>query len=144
MITLAAAARIVDAALAEGRRMNLPPLSAAVLDAAGCLVAFKREDNSSLLREHIAQGKAYGCLAMGVGGRVLAERARTGPAFIAAATTLAQGRLVPVPGGVLIRDAGGKILGAVGVTGAASDEDEACAVAGITAEGLTPDTGATA
>jgi uncharacterized protein GlcG (DUF336 family) len=142
MIDLTQAATIVDKALAHGRSMGLPPLTVAVLDAHGCLVAFKREDGSSLLRPEIAQAKAYGTLAMGIGGRAIAQRAAVAPSFVAAVNVLAGGRLVPVPGGVLIRSTSKAIVGAVGITGAISEQDEACAVAGIESVGLIADTGA--
>jgi len=142
LIDLATASTIVDKALAHGRGMGLPPLTVAVLDAGGCLVSFKREDGSSLLRPDIAQAKAWGTLGMGIGGRAIAQRASVAPAFIAAVNNLADGRIIPVPGGVLIRDSRKAIIGAVGITGAASDQDEACAVAGIEAVGLSADTGA--
>lgn len=122
--------------------MGLPPLTVAVLDAHGCLVAFKREDGSSLLRPEIAQAKAYGTLAMGIGGRAIAQRAAVAPSFVSAVNALAGGRLIPVPGGVLIRSASKEIIGAVGITGAISEQDEACAVAGIESLGLIADTGA--
>lgn len=141
MIDLIRAAIIVDAALARGRELGLPPLTVAVLDGSGCLVCFKREDGSSLLRPDIAQAKAWGALGMGVGSRALAQRAAVAPAFVSAVNALAGGRLIPVPGGVLIRDNAHFIIGAVGITGANSDQDEACAAAGIQAAGLTADTG---
>jgi uncharacterized protein GlcG (DUF336 family) len=141
MIDLVHASIIVDKALAHGRSMGLPPLTVAVLDAAGCLVAFKREDGSSLLRPEIAQAKAWGTLGMGIGSRALAQRAAVAPAFIAAVNNLADGRIIPVPGGVLIRDANNLIIGAVGITGAVSEQDEACAVAGIEAANYVADTG---
>ena len=144
MIDLAHAAIIVDKALEQGRTMGLPPLTVAVLDAAGCLVSFKREDGSSLLRPDIAQAKAYGALAMGMGSRAIAARASVAPAFVNAVNALAGGRLIPVPGGVLIRSSGKAVIGAVGITGAVSEQDEACAVAGIVAAGFTADTGADA
>jgi uncharacterized protein GlcG (DUF336 family) len=142
MIDLAHATIVVDKALAQGRSLGLPPLTVAVLDGSGCLVSFKREDGSSLLRPEIAQAKAWGALGMGMGSRALAQRASVQPAFISAVNALAGGRLVPVPGGVLIRSSGKSIIGAVGITGATSDQDEACAVAGIEAAGFTADTGA--
>src|ERR1700761_2806338 len=117
MIDLNRAATIVDSALAKGRAMGLPPLTVAVLDAAGCLVCFKREDGASLLRPEIAQAKAWGALGMGMGSRALAQRAAAQPAFISAVNALAGGRLIPVPGGVLIRSSGKSIIGAVGITG---------------------------
>jgi uncharacterized protein GlcG (DUF336 family) len=142
VIDLAQATRIVDKALAHGRTLGLPPLTVAVLDAHGCLVAFKREDGSSLLRPEIAQAKAYGTLAMGIGGRAIAQRAAVAPSFVSAVNALAGGRLIPVPGGVLIRSSSKAIIGAVGITGAVSEQDEACAVAGIESVGLIADTGA--
>ena len=141
MIDLANATIVVDKALEHGRTLGLPPLTVAVLDAAGCLVSFKREDGTSLLRPDIAQAKAYGALALGIGSRAIAARASVAPAFVSAVNALAGGRLIPVPGGVLIRSGSKAIVGAVGITGATSDQDEACAIAGITAVGLTADTG---
>jgi uncharacterized protein GlcG (DUF336 family) len=140
MIDLVKATLIVDRALAHGRTLGLPPLTVAVLDAAGCLVSFKREDGSSLLRPEIAQAKAWGTLALGIGGRAIAQRAAVAPSFVSAVNTLAGGRLIPVPGGVLIRDKSA-IIGAVGITGAQSEQDEACAVAGIQAAGFLADSG---
>ena len=142
MIDLAHATVVVDKALAAGRSLGLPPLTVAVLDGSGCLVCFKREDGSSLLRPEIAQAKAWGALGMGMGSRALAQRASVQPAFISAVNALAGGRLIPVPGGVLIRSSGKSIIGAVGITGATSDQDEACGVAGIEAAGFSADTGA--
>jgi len=142
MIDLAHATIIVDRALEHGRSLGLPPLTVAVLDAAACLVSFKREDGSSLLRPDIAQAKAYGALGMGIGSRAIAARAAVAPAFVSAVNALAGGRLIPVPGGVLIRSSSKSIVGAVGITGANSDQDEACAVAGIAAAGFMADTGA--
>jgi uncharacterized protein GlcG (DUF336 family) len=142
MIDLARATLVVDKALAQGRTLGLPPLTVAVLDGSGCLVSFKREDGASLLRPEIAQAKAWGALGMGMGSRALAQRASLQPAFISAVNALAGGRLIPVPGGVLIRSSAKSIIGAVGITGATSDQDEACAVAGIEAAGFTADTGA--
>ena len=142
MIDLAHATVVVDKALAQGRSLGLPPLTVAVLDGSGCLVCFKREDGSSLLRPEIAQAKAWGALGMGMGSRALAQRASVQPAFISAVNALAGGRLIPVPGGVLIRSSDKSIVGAVGITGATSDQDEACAVVGIEAAGFSADTGA--
>jgi uncharacterized protein GlcG (DUF336 family) len=144
MIDLAHATIVVDKSLEHGRTLGLPPLTVAVLDAAGCLVSFKREDGTSLLRPDIAQAKAYGALALGIGSRAIAQRAAVAPAFVSAVNALAGGRLIPVPGGVLIRSSSKAIIGAVGITGATSDQDEVCAVAGIGAAGFTADTGADA
>jgi len=135
-LTLAQASTIVDAALKAGREHKFMPLSVAVLDAGGHLVAFKREDKSGILRFDIAFGKAWGALGMGFGSRELADRAGKNPLFFGVLATVSQGRLVPVPGGVLIKDASGSVLGAVGISGDTSDKDEVCAVAGIEAAGL--------
>jgi uncharacterized protein GlcG (DUF336 family) len=146
-LTLSQASIMVDAALAKGRELSLAPMTVVVLDAGGHAVAMKREDGSGILRVEIASGKAWGALAIGAGSRVLADRVGTGPAgeaFVSAAAMASGGRLVPVAGGVLVRSSEGAIIGAVGVSGDLSDKDEACAVAGIAAAGLTGDTGAKA
>ncbi len=140
-VTLAQATMIVDKALEHGRAQKFKPLGVAVLDSGGHLVAFKRDDRTSIMRFELAFGKAYGCLGMGFGGREFARRVPIAPHFIQALTVLSQGRVVPVPGGVLIRDGAGEILGAVGISGDTSENDEACAVAGIKAAGLAADTG---
>jgi uncharacterized protein GlcG (DUF336 family) len=140
-LSLAAASIIVDMALAEGRAREYQPLTVAVLDAGGHLVALKREDKSSLLRPQIATAKAWGALGMGFGSRELERRAQKAPAFFNVLTELADGRMVPVAGGVLIRNAGDEIIGSVGISGDTSVNDELCAVAGIKAAGLVPDTG---
>jgi uncharacterized protein GlcG (DUF336 family) len=140
-LSLQHASLIVDRALARGRELGLAPLTVVVLDAGGQLKAAKREDGSSLLRPEIAMGKAWGVLGMGFGGRELARRAARSPQFFAALSELANGRMVPVAGGVLIRAADGAIVGAVGISGDASDQDEDCAVHGIAAAGLVADTG---
>lgn len=142
MLTLEQAAAIVDAALAEGRARGLQPLCVVVLDAGGHPVALKREDGASIGRPRIATAKASGCLGMGFGGRELARRAQAMPAFIAALNGIFEDGLLPVAGGVLIRDGGGQLLGAVGVSGDTSDNDELCALAGIAAAGLVADSGA--
>ena len=111
-----------------------------VLDARGCVKISAAQDGTSLLRSEIAHGKAYGALAMGMGSRALFQRAQEQAYFIGAVNTLAQGRRVPVPGGVLIQD-GGVLLGAVGISGDTSDNDEACAIAGIEAAALKANTG---
>jgi uncharacterized protein GlcG (DUF336 family) len=144
MITLVQATLIADKALEHGKGMGLPPLTVAVLDAGASLVSLKRQDGSSLLRPEIAQAKAWGTLAMGIGSRALAHRASIAPAFVSAVNTLAAGRIIPVPGGVLIRNSEKAIIGAVGITGAHSDQDELCAVAGIQAAGFVADTGESA
>ena len=141
-LTLAQASAIVDAALARGRALGLKPLTVAVLDAGGHLVAFKREDGSGILRFDIAFGKAWGTLGMGFGGRELGARAQKSPTFMAALMAASGGRVVPAQGGVLIRDVAGAVIGAVGISGDVSEKDEDCAVAGIAAAGLHADTGA--
>ena len=140
-LTLDQASTIVDTALKKGRETQCAPLTVAVLDAGGHLVAFKREDRSGILRFDIAYGKAWGALGMGFGSRTLFDRSAKQPIFFTVLASVAQGRLVPVPGGVLIRDVDGAILGAVGISGDTSDKDEVCAVAGIEASGLKADVG---
>ncbi len=141
-LTLDQANRILDKSLLRARELNTQPLTVAVLDAGGHLVALKREDRSGILRPEIAYAKAWGSLGMGHGGRALAQRAEKAPAFFTALASVSQGRVVPVPGGVLIRDAQGEILGAVGISGDIPDKDEACAVYGIESESLVADPGA--
>ena len=133
-LTLDVARKILDAALAKGVEKKLKPLVVTVLDARGCVKITAAQDGTSLMRAEIAHGKAYGALAMGMGSRALFQRSQEQPSFISAMNGLAQGALVPVPGGVLIQD-GGALLGAVGISGDTSDNDEACAIAGIEAAG---------
>jgi len=134
-LTLDVARKILDAALAKAIEKKLKPLVVTVLDARGCVKLSAAQDGTSLLRSEIAHGKAYGALAMGMGSRALFQRAQEQAYFVDAVNTLAQGRLVPVPGGVLIQS-GSVLLGAVGISGDTSDNDEACAIAGIEAAGL--------
>jgi uncharacterized protein GlcG (DUF336 family) len=140
-LTLSVADTIVDKTLEKGRELKLAPLTVIVLDAGGQTKVLKRDDGCSLLRPEIAMGKAWGTLGMGFGGRDLARRAAKAPAFFGALSDMSGGRMVPVPGGVLIRSDAGDILGAVGVTGDTSENDEACAIHGISSAGLKPDTG---
>ena len=140
-LNLETARRILDRALAEGTERKLNPLAVALLDARGAVKAFVAQDGTSLMRGEIAHGKAYGALALGVGSRTLFKRAGEQPFFISAMNALARGALVPVPGGVLVRDGSGALLGALGISGDTSDNDEACAVAAITAAGLHADVG---
>ncbi len=140
-LSLQNASLIVDAALEHAAALGLNPLTVAVLDQGGHLVAFKRQDRSGILRPEIAQGKAWGALGMGLGGRALAQRAQMAPAFFTALASASGGRVIPVPGGVLIKDAAGDIVGAVGISGDMPDKDEACAVQGIEAAGLSADPG---
>ena len=141
-LTLAQASTIVDAALRKGRELNLAPLTVVVLDAGGHPVALKREDRSGIMRVDVATGKAWGALGVGAGSRVMFERSEKQPVFVAALAAVSQGRMVPVPGGVIVRGDSGDIVGAVGISGDLSDQDEACAVAGIEAAGLNAQTGA--
>jgi uncharacterized protein GlcG (DUF336 family) len=143
-ITLEQATTVVEAALRKARELGCAPLAVAVLDDGGHLKAFAREDGAGIVRPQIATGKAWGALGMGMGSRALARRV-TEPgqqqAFFVALNAMSGGRVVPAPGGVLVRDAGGLVIGAVGISGDTSDKDEACALAGIEAAGLAADTG---
>ena len=139
-ITLETARTIVDAARAKGRELGLQPLTVAVLDAGGATILLEREDGASPIRPKVAHGKAHGAVQVGMGSRGLMKRAEAQAFFIQSLNALTDGALVPVPGGVLARE-NGAIVGAVGITGDTSDNDEACAVAGIEAAGLTADAG---
>ncbi len=141
-ITLATAQALIAAALAHARGRNFMPLAVAVLDARGALVAYAAEDGSSLHRQDIAMAKANGALGMGLGSRTLAARSKVAPQFFSALSHVIQGGLAPAPGGVLVRTADGILLGAVGVSGDVSDNDEAAALAGIETVGLVGDPGA--
>jgi len=140
-LTLDVARKILDVALAKAVEQKMKPMVVTVLDARGCIKASAAQDGTSLLRNEIAHGKAYGALGMGMGSRALFKRAQEQAYFVSAVNALAQGALVPVPGGVLFHDAGGALLGAIGVSGDTSDNDEICAVAGIEAAGLKASTG---
>lgn len=135
-IPLDQAQTIIAAALKEARALNLKPISVAVLDAGGHMIAFAREDGSSNLRPQIATAKASGALALGVSSRVIGEMAIERPTFINAAAGLNPAGIVPAAGGVLVKDTGGAVIGAVGVTGDTSDNDELAALAGVKAAGL--------
>jgi uncharacterized protein GlcG (DUF336 family) len=144
-LTLQQATTIVEAALRAGRQTGCAPLAVAVLDAGGHLKAFAREDGAGIVRPQIAVGKAWGALGMGFGSRTLARRVAEQPqqqAFFGALNAMSEGRVVPAAGGVLVKDAGGSVLGAVGISGDVSDKDEACALAGIAAAALVADPGA--
>lgn len=138
-LPLSAASRIVDTALETGRREGLQPLTVAVLDAGGHLLALKRDDGSGILRPEIAIGKAWGALGMGESSRALGDRLAARAAFQGALAAASGGRFVAVPGGVLIADADGRAIGAVGISGDASDRDEYCAITAIAAAGYTSD-----
>jgi uncharacterized protein GlcG (DUF336 family) len=142
-LTLAKSRRIIAVALKKAQEMGLTkPMSVVVLDARGTVKAFESQDGSSTLRFKMAFGKANGSLSLGIGSRAIFERAQQQPFFVQAVNALAQGDLLPVPGGVLVKDRKGAIIGAVGVTGDTSDNDEICAVAGIEAAGFSAATGA--
>jgi uncharacterized protein GlcG (DUF336 family) len=140
-VNLAQASTIVDAVLKKARELKQMPQTVVVLDAGGHVVVAKREDGSGILRFDIAVGKAYGALGMGWGSRTMMERAAQNPNFLTSIVGASGGRLVPNPGGVLIRDAGNAIVGAVGISGDTGDNDEIIAVAGIEAAGLKADPG---
>jgi uncharacterized protein GlcG (DUF336 family) len=140
-VNIQVARQLIAAARESGSRRGLKPLSVVVLDAGGQVRAFEREDGASNARFEIAFGKANGALALGVGSRALMARAEQQPYFIAAATAAVGGALVPVPGGVLVQTADGEVIGAVGITGDSSDNDEAAAVDAIEAVGLVAATG---
>lgn len=138
LLTLREAQAIVAASLHKARELEFEPMTVSVLDASGTLKAMGREDGSGLVRPDIAFSKAWGTLGMGLPSRELGRRNDLMPNFFGALNIVSQGRVVPMPGGVLIlRD--GAVVGAVGVTGDTSDNDEICAVAGIEAVGLTAD-----
>ena len=136
-MTLASAQSIIADALAAGQQHGFKPLTVVVLDAGGHVLAAARQDGASNNRFEIAQGKAYGALALGMGSRAIMERAEQQAYFIAAATAALGGRLIPEPGGVLVRDKDSTILGAVGISGDSSDNDETAASTAIEAAGLT-------
>ncbi|MEM9426072.1 MAG: heme-binding protein [Pseudomonadota bacterium] len=138
-ISLSKARSIVRGILKKGREMELKPLSVVVLDTGGHLKAFEREDGASPGRFEIARGKAYGVVMTGMTGSALMQRAEDQAYFVAALNGAFGGQVVPVPGGVLVRDSRDRVIGAVGVTGDTSDNDAAAALAGIEAAGLTGD-----
>ncbi len=135
-ISLRKARTIIRKALEEGRRLELKPLSIVVLDAGGHVIAFEREDGAAPGRFGIAQGKAYGSVMLGMAGTAQMQRAEAQAYFMAAVNGVYGGQVVPVPGGVLLRDKKGAVIGAVGVTGDTSDNDVLAAMAGIEAANL--------
>lgn len=140
-ITLELANTIIEAALLEGRKRKLAPLAVAVLDAGGHLKALSRADGASFMRPMMAVAKAWGAIGVGVSSRTLGQMGEQRPVFMNALAQVADQRLLPVPGGVLVRDADDAIIGAVGISGDVSDEDEHCAVAGIREAGFQADAG---
>jgi uncharacterized protein GlcG (DUF336 family) len=137
-LTLEQANHIVTAAIAAARTMGIPPVSVVVLDASGHLKAMQREDGASMFRFDVATGKAWAAIGMGAASRVLAQRARDNPNFFVSLAATAQGRFLPQTGAVLIRDAGGAIIGAAGASGGTGDEDEAICAQGVRDAGLIP------
>jgi uncharacterized protein GlcG (DUF336 family) len=140
-LSLQQAQTILQATLAYAGEHGMKPISVLVLDARGVLKSGAAQDGTSLDRSAIAEGKARGALSLGLGSRSLYKRAQEQPFFIAAATAAVGGKMVPVPGGVLIRDAAGAVIGAIGVSGDTSDNDEASAMSGIATAGLAGDPG---
>jgi uncharacterized protein GlcG (DUF336 family) len=141
-LNLDGAQAILAGVLKSAREKGYRPMSVAVYDARGALKALASEDGTSLKRAEIAMGKAYGALALGLGSRAIHKMATDRPYFVAAVSHVVGGMLVPVPGGVLVRDGQGQVLGAVGVSGDTSDNDEIAAAAGIEAAGFVFDAGA--
>ena len=139
-LNLAQASAIANGALAKAREMGYKPMTVAVVDAGGCLMVLLREDGSGILRPDIAFAKAWGAVGMGLGGRAMATRANAAPQFWAALDTISNGRIAPVPGGVLIMQAR-QVVGSVGMSGDLSDNDEACAIAGIQKAGFEAEVG---
>lgn len=140
-IPLAKALKIISASFAKAKELGLNPLTTVVLDAGGYQIAGQRQDGASNMRTEIAAGKAFGALALGIGSRKVNDLAVARPHFFAGLSGISGGRIIPVPGGVLVRDRKGQILGAVGITGDSSENDEACAIAGIEAAGYVADAG---
>ncbi|MET8354459.1 MULTISPECIES: GlcG/HbpS family heme-binding protein [unclassified Micromonospora] len=135
-MTLAQAEAVAAGTLRHARVVRAAPLAVAVLDPGGHVVVVKREDGAGILRVEIATAKAFGALGMGMSSREIAQRAERQPTFFASLAAVTGGRLAPAAGGVLVRDADGSLLGAVGASGDVSDVDEACVLAGIAAAGL--------
>jgi uncharacterized protein GlcG (DUF336 family) len=140
-LSLNQATLIVDTALSKARELDLRPLTVTVLDPGGHPIVVKREDGAGILRPQIAHAKAWGCLGTGHGGAAGARHATRDPAFFAALAAISEGRVASSRGGVLIRDAQGVLLGAVGVSGDRPDNDEAVAVTGVEKAGLVADAG---
>ena len=135
-LTLAQATQIITTALATAREAGYKPMGIAVLDEAGTLKAFAREDGASMFRFEIAQAKAWGAVGMGVASRALGARAKDNPNFFVSLAATAHGKFLPQTGAVVIKDAAGNVIGAAGASGGTGDEDEAICIAGIEAAGL--------
>ena len=143
-LTLKVAVNLVSEAISAGRGINAAPLTIAVLDTGGHLIALQREDGASLLRPDIAIGKAWGAIALGKGSRLLAQDAQQRPVFFSSLNSMGQGSVVPAPGGVLIRNQAGEVLGAIGISGDLSDVDEQVAIKAVEALDLRADGGVVA
>ncbi|HEY8036221.1 MAG TPA: heme-binding protein [Methylobacter sp.] len=135
-LTLEKANLIINTATNKARKLNMAPITVVVLDASGHLKAMQREDGATMIREQIATAKAWGAVSMGISSRSLANVAVDRPDFMNALLNMADGKIMPVPGGVLIRDTKNNVIGAVGISGDISDQDERCAIAGIEAVGF--------
>ncbi len=135
-LPLAKANIIIAEALRLGREEDMLPLTVVVLDTGGKLIAVQSEDGSGIVRFDVAFGKAWGALGMGISSRLIRDRLSKRPVFQTALAAASDGRLIPVPGGVLVRDAEGFTIGAVGISGDTSEKDEYCAIFGIAAAGL--------
>ncbi|MGO9390180.1 GlcG/HbpS family heme-binding protein [Rhodoblastus sp.] len=135
-ISLEQANALIAAAFAKGQALGLKPLTVAVLDPGGCLIALQRQEGASNLRPQIAIGKANGALALGVSSRKIGEMAVERPTFVASLGPIAEQGLIPAAGGIILVDGAGRPIGAVGITGDTSDNDETCALAGAAAAGL--------
>ena len=140
-ISLTKANKIINAGFAKAKELGLKPLAISVLDAGGHLIAFQRQDGASMMRFEIATGKAWGALALGIGSRAVNKLATDRPHFFTGLSGVSGGRIVPVPGGMLVKSKTGETIGAVGVTGDTSDNDEIAGIAGVEAAGLVADAG---
>jgi uncharacterized protein GlcG (DUF336 family) len=136
-LTLTQANQIIAGALAKSKASGFKPMGIVVLDEAGHLKAFAREDGASMFRFEVAQGKAWGAVGMGASSRVLAQRAKDNPNFFVALAATATGKFLPQTGAVLVKDGAGNVLGAVGASGGTGDEDELICIAGTESAGLT-------
>ena len=138
-LSLNVASSILDTAIEKGREKNLLPLTVVILDSGGKIIASKSEDGSGIMRFDIAYGKAWGALGLGISSRLINDRLSARPTFVNALAAVANGRFVPVPGGVLIQDAEGFSIGAIGISGDTSEKDEYCAITAILKSGLFPE-----
>lgn len=135
-LTLDQANTIITAALAKSKAAGFKPMAIAVLDAAGNLKAFASEDGASMFRFDVARAKAWGAVGMGASSRTLAERAKDNPNFFVSLAATAQGKFLPQTGAVVVKNAAGQVIGAVGASGGTGDEDELICIAGVQAVGL--------